>query len=44
MSAASIPPEILQTLLNLAEFMERDGKPLLKLNMDTIRYKFFKYF
>jgi hypothetical protein len=26
--AASIPPEVLQTLLALAEFMEHDEKPL----------------
>lgn len=28
LKAPSIPPEILQILLNLAEFMEHDDKPL----------------
>ncbi len=28
LSAPNIPPELLQTLLNLAEFMEHDDKPL----------------
>jgi len=28
LNAPSIPPEILQNLLNLAEFMEHDDKPL----------------
>lgn len=36
MDAPSIPPEILQTLLNLTEFMERDGKALM-IDVETLR-------
>ena len=35
LNSSSIPPEILQALLNLAEFMEHDDKPL-PINIKTL--------